>query len=434
MNTVEIIRKKRDGGELNAEELSYFIKGYLHDEIADYQMAAFLMAGFLCGFTDAETQALTEEMLYSGDVLDFSYLPEAKIDKHSTGGVGDKTSLVLAPIAAAAGLRVPMISGRALGHTGGTLDKLDAIPGFNVGLTLPEFKKVVEDVGAAIIGQTEQIAPADKRVYAMRDLTATIDSIPLITASIMSKKLAEGLDALVLDVKCGSGAFMKTQDQARKLAQSMVNTGKLMRKRVAAVITDMNQPLGWAVGNSLEVIESIEMLQGKGKGDFLELCKELSAVMLQQGHLVETVEQGRELTQAVIDDGRALEKFRAMVAAQGGDEHIVDDIKLLPQAQNEQVVTSQQDGFIEAIDTQAVGHATMHLGAGRRRIDSIIDYAVGVRIHAKIGDEVKVGDELCTIYYNDANFLPMAKIRLENAFQFGMERPAPVTLVKEMIS
>lgn len=433
LNTLEIIKKKRDGEELSAEEISYFIKGFLSEEIADYQMAALLMAIYCKGFNDQETQALTEEMLFSGEVIDFSYLPQMKIDKHSTGGVGDKTSLVVAPIAAAAGLVVPMISGRALGHTGGTLDKLESIPGYKTNLSLTEFRKVVEDIGTAIIGQTKEIAPADKQIYSLRDVTATVDSIPLITASIMSKKLAEGLDCLLLDVKCGNGAFMRNIDDARKLARAMVNVGNRMKKRTAAFITSMDQPLGWAIGNSLEVMEAIETLKDLGGNDFRGLCIELAAMMLYLGKVVVDMEEGQILVRKLISSGIALEKFRQMIEAQGGDPNVIDDFSLLPQAKLKTEVLAQTQGYITAIDTLGVGHAAMHLGAGRRRIDSEIDYSVGLQINAKIGDYVEKGESLCTIYYNDENFLAMTQKRLEKAYQIGKEKPPLSVLVKEIV-
>lgn len=434
LNTLEIIKKKRDGEELSAEEISYFIKGFLGEEIADYQMAALLMAIYCKGFSDQETQALTEEMLFSGEVIDFSYLPQMKIDKHSTGGVGDKTSLVIAPIVAAAGLIVPMISGRALGHTGGTLDKLESIPGYRTNLSLTEFRKVVETVGTAIIGQTKEIAPADKQIYSLRDVTATVDSIPLITASIMSKKLAEGLDCLLLDVKCGNGAFMRTLDDARNLAQAMVNVGNRMKKRTAAFITSMDQPLGWAVGNSLEVMEAIETLKDLGGTDFRGLCIELSAMMLYLGKVVKDMEEGQILVRKLISSGSALEKFRQMVEVQGGDPKVVDDFSLLPQARLKTEVLAPSNGYITAIDTLGVGHAAMHLGAGRRRIDSEIDYSVGLQINAKLGDYVEKGQSLCTIFYNDENFLSMTQKRLEANYQIGDEKPPLSVLVKEVIN
>lgn len=433
MNAVEIIRKKRDGGELTDEELAYFIKGYLANNITDYQMAAFLMAAFLQGLTDAETQSLTKEMLYSGDRLDFSYLPEKKVDKHSTGGVGDKTSLVIAPIAAAAGLRVPMISGRALGHTGGTLDKLESIPGYQTNLSEAQFRQIIDTVGVAIIGQTAEIAPADKRIYALRDVTATIEAIPLITASIMSKKLAEGLDALILDVKAGNGAFMKSMAQARILARSMVAVGKLMGKNMAALITEMNQPLGWAVGNSLEVMEAIEVLQGAGGSDLRELCLELAGAMLHLGGVAKDIAEGRTQAANLIASGQALAKFREMVVAQGGNPAVIEDFSLLPQASYRKELTTKQAGYVTSIDTETVGKAAMRLGAGRQNAESVIDYGVGLRVQAKLGDYLAIGQPFCTLYYNDETLLSEAQELLIGAFHLGSEPPFLTKLIREII-
>jgi pyrimidine-nucleoside phosphorylase len=366
-------------------------------------------------------------------VLDLSYLPQSKVDKHSTGGVGDKTSLVIAPIVAAAGLRVPMISGRGLGHTGGTLDKLESIPGFNTQLSLVDFRRVLETVGVALIGQTDEIAPVDRRVYSLRDATATVESIPLITASIMSKKLAEGIDSLVLDVKCGNGAFMKTEERARELSRSLVSTGKRMNKRTVALITDMNQPLGWSVGNSLEIVETIETLKGEGGLDFRLLCLELAAAMLHIGGAVTDMVYGREMARQLIDSGAALEKFKQIVEAQGGNAKIIDDRSLLPSAQMQQEVGAPKSGYVTGIDTETIGLAAMHLGAGRRRIDSVIDYGVGLRIRAKLGDYVEAGQPLCTIYYNNEDFLPTTQKRIEQAYEIGEQNSVVGPLVKELI-
>lgn len=433
LNTVEIIRKKRDGKELSAKEISYFIKTFLTGEIADYQMTALLMAIYLNGFTDAETQSLTEEMLFSGETIDFSFLNKSTIDKHSTGGVGDKTSLVIAPIAAAAGLCVPMISGRALGHTGGTLDKLESIPGYRVNLSLEEFKLVIEKVGVSIIGQTEKIAPADRKIYSLRDVTATVESIPLITASIMSKKLAEGLDCLLLDVKCGNGAFMRTLEDARKLAQSMVNVGNRMKRRTAAFITTMEQPLGWSVGNSLEVMESIETLKGQNTNDFYDLCIELSAMMIYLGKVTSSIEEGRNLAKDLINSGAALEKFRQMVDSQGGNSKVIDDFSLLPQAKFNVKVLSPKQGYVTEINTLAIGQAAMNLGAGRQKVDSVIDHGVGLRIEAKIGTYLEVNQPLATIYYSNDSLVAETKEQILNAYKIGQEKPLTPVLIKEVI-
>src|SRR5437660_6819357 len=349
MRVVDLIRRKRDSGELTREEIEFLIAGYTRSEIPDYQMAAWLMAVLLKGMTRAELSALTEAMLHSGQVLDFSDLPAKKVDKHSTGGVGDKTSLVIAPVVAAGGLLVPMISGRGLGHSGGTLDKLESIPGFNVNLSLAEFRRVLATCGCALIGQTAEIVPADKKIYALRDVTGTVESPNLICASIMSKKLAEGIDALVLDVKTGSGAFMKKEEDAVHLAELMCETGRRMGKKMAALITDMDQPLGQFVGNALEVVEVLDVLRGEGPEDLRDLCLELAAWMFLLGGSVSSVEEGKKLSEKLIRSGEALEKFRKMVALQGGDARVVDDPKLLPQAKQKMDVVSAKAGYVTAI-------------------------------------------------------------------------------------
>src|SRR5580693_5415082 len=332
MRAVDLIRKKRDSGEHSREEIDFLISGYTRGDIPDYQMAAWLMAAWLRGLNRSELASLTEAMLYSGEVLNLSRIPNRKVDKHSTGGVGDKTSMIIAPIAAAGGLVVPMISGRGLGHTGGTLDKLESIPGFNVNLSLAQFREALAKVGCGLIGQTEEIAPADKKIYALRDVTATVDNPFLICASIMSKKLAEGIDALVLDVKTGSGAFMKKDSDAEYLAGLMVETGKRMGKKVVALITDMDQPLGRTAGNAMEIAECIEILGGNGPADLRELCIELSAWMFFLGERTSNVADGRKLAQEMITTGRARDKFRQIIAQQGGDAKVVDEPQRLPQA------------------------------------------------------------------------------------------------------
>jgi pyrimidine-nucleoside phosphorylase len=411
--TVERIRHKRDGGELSADDIAALVAGYTQGNIPDYQMAAFLMAAFLRGMTIAETRALTEAMLHSGEVVDFSHLPQAKVDKHSTGGVGDKTSLALAPIVAAAGVAVPMISGRGLGHTGGTLDKLEAIPGFRTDLPLDTFRRLVEQLGVALIGQTREIAPADKKLYALRDVTGTVESIPLITASIMSKKLAEGIDALVLDVKFGSGAFMKNPAEAQALADSLTATGEAMGKRVQALLTDMNQPLGWAVGNALEVGEAQQLLRGEQlTGRFADLTFELSAHMLRLGQVAASVTEGQTLARAMVTSGKALEKWQAIIRAQGGDPRVAEDDRRLPQAAHESVVRAPQSGTVTAMDTEAIGRAAVLLGAGRLTLDAVIDPAVGFRMEVELGAPVSAGDELVRVYYNAAQAVPEVEQRL----------------------
>ncbi|MBX7224026.1 MAG: thymidine phosphorylase [Blastocatellia bacterium] len=420
----EINRLKRDGKTLSAADIQHLVTAFTQGEVPDYQLAAFLMAVCCRGMNPEEKQALTMAMLHSGVVLDFSDIPGIKVDKHSTGGVGDKTSLVLAPVVAAAGVPVPMISGRGLGHSGGTLDKLESIPGFRTDLSLVDFRRLVETVGVGLIGQTPEIAPADKKLYALRDVTGTVESVPLITASIMSKKLAEGIDALVLDVKSGSGAFMKTDEQARELAESLVATGQQMGKKVTALITDMNQPLGWAVGNALEVIEAQEMMRGHLTGRFAELTLELAAHMIFLGGGADSVPQGRQRAIDVISSGQAMEKWRQVISAQGGDPRVTEDETLLPQAHYQTVCTAPQTGVITAIHTEAVGWAALLLGAGRLNLATPIDPAVGFRIHADLGTEVKAGDALCTIYYNDEAKLALAQQRLATAFEIEADVPA----------
>ncbi len=397
---IDVIRKKRDGIELSRDEIEGLVRAYTSGEIPDYQVSAWLMAVVLRGMTRPETAALTDAMLHSGEVLDLSSLPAKKVDKHSTGGVGDKTSLVLAPLAAAAGLAVPMISGRGLGHTGGTLDKLESIPGFNVNLPVADFRRVLKACGCAMIGQTAEIAPADRKLYALRDVTGTVESPYLICASIMSKKLAEGIDALVLDVKTGSGAFMKSEKDAAFLAELMVETGERMGKEVVALITDMDQPLGKMIGNSLEVIECVEILQGGGPEDLKELCLELAAWMLHLGGAAKSIAEGRQRSADLISSGKALEVFRSMIELQGGDTKVIDDPKRLPQAQRTMQVKIETSGYIAAMQCEQIGTACVILGGGRERKEDSVDPAVGIVLHKKIGDEVAKGEPLATIHYN----------------------------------
>jgi pyrimidine-nucleoside phosphorylase len=397
---LDVIRKKRDGIELSQAEIEGLVNAYTRGNIPDYQVSAWLMAVVLKGMTRPETAALTDAMLHSGDVLDLSSLPAKKIDKHSTGGVGDKTSLVLAPLAAAAGIAVPMISGRGLGHTGGTLDKLEAIPGFNVNLSVAEFRRVLEICGCAMIGQTAEIAPADRKLYALRDVTGTVESPYLICASIMSKKLAEGIDSLVLDVKTGSGAFMKTEKDAAFLAELMVETGERMGKKVVALITDMDQPLGNKIGNALEVIEVVEVLRGGGPEDLRELCLELAAWMLHLGGVSDTVAKGKQRSAELISSGKALEKFRQMVELQGGDARVIDDARRLPQAQHTLQVSSAKAGYIASMQCEQIGAACVILGGGRERKEDSVDPSVGIVMNKKVGDRVAIGEPFATIHYN----------------------------------
>jgi pyrimidine-nucleoside phosphorylase len=426
MRAVDLIRRKRDSGELTRKEIEELIAAYTRGDVPDYQMSAWLMAVVLRGMSRQEIAALTEAMLHSGRVLDFSDLRGRKVDKHSTGGVGDKTSLVIAPIVAAGGLKVPMISGRGLGHSGGTLDKLESIPGFNVNLSLADFRRVLETCGCALIGQTAEIAPADKKIYALRDVTGTVESPALICASIMSKKLAEGIDALVLDVKTGSGAFMKKIDDAANLAELLVETGKRMGKNVVALLTDMNQPLGRKAGNAMEVAESIEVLSGAGPADLRDLCLELAAWMFFLGERVKTVEEGKKLSADLIVSGHARGKFREIVGLQGGDVAVIDDPRRLAHARQTLDVTSPADGFIAATQCEQLGIACVVLGGGREKKEDAIDPAVGLEFHKRIGDPVTRGEPLCTLHYNAAARLDEARRLVESAYQIAPEKPKTI--------
>jgi pyrimidine-nucleoside phosphorylase len=416
---IDVIRKKRDGGELSRDEIDYLVNSYTRGDIPDYQVSAWLMAVVLRGMTRAETASLTDAMLHSGEVLNLSSLAARKVDKHSTGGVGDKTSLVLAPLAAAAGVAVPMISGRGLGHTGGTLDKLEAIPGFNVNLPVAQFRRVLEACGCAMIGQTAEIAPADRKLYALRDVTGTVESPYLICASIMSKKLAEGIDALVLDVKTGSGAFMKGEKDAAFLAELMVETGERMGKKVVALITDMDQPLGRMIGNALEVVEVVEVLRGEGPEDLRQLCIELAGWMLHLGGVADEVEDGKTQSEKLIASGKGLDRFRQMVELQGGDPRVVDDAKKLPQARHTTIVSSPKNGYLASLQCEQVGTACVILGGGRERKEDSVDPAVGIVLHKKVGDAVSVGETLATIHYNAETRAARAQQLLEASYQIA---------------
>jgi pyrimidine-nucleoside phosphorylase len=433
METPELIRKKRDGLVLTKAEVFDFVERYTRGEIPDYQAAALLMAIYFRGMDSRETADLTEAMLRSGKVLDFSNLPAAKVDKHSTGGVGDKTSLITAPAAAAAGVLVPMISGRGLGHTGGTLDKLEAIPGFSPRLSYREFQRVLEACGLALGAATEEFAPADRKLYALRDVTATVESIPLITASIMSKKLAEGIDALVLDVKTGSGAFMQALEDARALATSMVDTGTAHGKRVHALITDMSQPLGNAVGNALEVVESVETLKGRGPRDLVKLCRELTAHMLILANVTKSLEEARVRYDAVIASGQALERFARVVAEQGGNPRALEDYSLLPQARYQDSVVAPENGYVAKLEARAMGAASMVLGAGRSRSDATIDSAVGLVFEKKVGDVVRAGERVCVVYSNDRSRASGAIDLIRNGITISQEPSSPRPLILEKV-
>jgi pyrimidine-nucleoside phosphorylase len=424
MRAVDLIRKKRDSGEHSRDEIDFLIAGYTRGDIPDYQMAAWLMAVWLRGMSSPELAALTEAMLYSGEVLDFSDLPGKKVDKHSTGGIGDKTSLILAPIVAAGGLTVPMISGRGLGHTGGTLDKLEAIPGFNVNLSLEQFRRVLRECGMGLIGQTKEIAPADKKIYALRDATGTVENIGLICGSIMSKKLAEGIDALVLDVKVGSGAFMKREEDAVNLAQVMIETGKRMGKKVVALITDMDQPLGRAAGHANEVAECIDILNGNGPADLRELSLELSAWMFYLGERTKSVEEGRRLAEAMIATGKAKDKFKQGIRLQGGDDRVIDEPHRLLTARSHIDVTSAASGYIAGTNCERFGIALAMLGGGREKKEDTIDHAVGLQFHKRIGDRVEKGEPLATIRYNADARLSEAKALIVDNYFIAQKLPS----------
>jgi pyrimidine-nucleoside phosphorylase len=433
-----VIRKKRDGGSLSREEIAFFVDGVTRGSMADYQASALLMAIFLNGMSASEMAMLTDAMLHSGEILDFSDITKPKVDKHSTGGVGDKTSLILAPLVAACGAAVPMISGRGLGHTGGTLDKLESIPGYRVHLSLAEFRVILGRIGFAMMGQTAEIAPADKKLYALRDATATVEAIPLIVASIMSKKLAAGLDALVLDVKTGTGAFMSNEDDARELARALVQTGNSCGVRTEALLTDMNQPLGRGVGHAIEVRECIEILRNetsRAARSVLDLSLELAARMVASSGVEPLLEAAREKVQRALASGAALECFRRNVEEQGGDPSVCDDpARLLPLTPHEVKVESTRTGFVTGIDTAEIGHAIASIGGGRTRIEDVIDPGVGFAAESKIGDEVKAGDTLGLLYCRELAQGKMAQERIRAAYTISDKSTSAPTLIKEVIT
>ena len=433
MRTVDLIQRKRDGEELAPEEIEFLVEGYTSGDIPDYQMSSFLMAVFFAGMSDREVSRLTECMLRSGDTVDLSAIPGVKVDKHSTGGVGDKTSLIVAPLAAAAGVVVPMMSGRALGHTGGTLDKLESIPGFRTSLTAPEFEKQLAELGLCFIGQTDRLAPADRKLYALRDVTATVESIPLISSSIMSKKLAEGVDALVLDVKVGSGAFMKKQVDARRLAQTMVGIGRRMDKKVQALITNMSQPLGYAVGNALEVMEASQTLQNAGPADLTKLSLELAARMIFLGKKTETLDEARRIAEQHLVDGSGYKKLKQVVAAQGGNPQALDKFELLPNATGMREVSSPRGGYVTSIDAEDIGTASNMIGAGRDKKEDSIDPAVGIILEVKTGEKVDAGSVLCRLYYTKEDRVDEAAEMVEDAFRISGQKPDERELILEVV-
>lgn len=433
MNPVEIIIKKRNGIELNSKEIKFIIEGYLSGIVTDYQMSAFLMSVYFSGMTSRETSILTETMLHSGEVLDLSSIPGIKVDKHSTGGVGDKVSLIIAPIAAAAGVPVPMISGRGLGHSGGTLDKLEAIPGFRTDLSIKEYVEALQKIGAVLIGQTKEIAPADKKIYALRDVTGTVESIPLICASIMSKKLAEGIDGLVLDVKTGGGAFMKTLEDSERLALGLKSIADAFNKKTIAFITSMDQPLGFAVGNWLEVVESVECLKGKDVSDLMEVSHNLAGAMIYLGEKASSIEEGVEISKEQIKNGCAYKKFLEITANQGGNISFIKEVEKYPKSKNIAKLKSKTVGYVKSINAFEIGMAGIELGAGRMKHDDIIDPKAGLLFSKKVGDEVNVNDTLVTLF-TDKDDVQSTLNRVEKSIEISNLKPEKIKMIKKIIS
>ncbi len=430
----EIIRKKRDGGTLSREEIGLLISSYTSGDVPDYQMSSFLMAVYFSGMSDEEILNFTQSMMGTGIVIDLSAIPGCKADKHSTGGVGDKISLILAPLAAACGVKVPMVSGRGLGHTGGTIDKLESIPGFRTRLSIEEYKRTLASTGIVMSAQSDEIVPADRKLYALRDVTATVESIPLITSSIMSKKLAEGIDALVLDVKVGNGAFMKTVSEAKALAKKMVKVGKLYGKQVVAYLTDMNQPLGHEAGNWREVVESIRVLRGESDAhDVIELSKTLTAEMVSLCSGDSMKKSMERVTQA-LSNGAAYEKFIEMVKAQGGDSSFIENPEKYPPARFTFEVPARQSGYVHAIDSFGVGMAVVKLGGGRRKVSDVVDPVVGVTVVSKIGEKVSTGDVLALVHANDKDAAGLAVEGVAGAYKFSGAKPKAANLIKERIA
>lgn len=432
MRAYDIIYKKRNNKKLTKEEINFFINGYNNLQIADYQMSAFLMSVYFCGLDDEETFFLTNAMANSGNILDLSFLDGPTADKHSTGGVGDGTSLVIAPILASCNIYVPMMSGRALGHTGGTLDKLEAIPGFNVNLNIEQFKNILKQNHFAMIGQTSEVAPVDKKMYALRDVTATVESIPLICSSIMSKKIAEGANNLLLDVKTGDGAFMAKYDDSVELAKKMVNVGKQFNRNMIAVISDMDNPLGNYVGNSLEMIQTIEVLKGNIKNDFYLLCVELSALILVQTGIAKDIETAKSIIEEKISSGKALEKFIKMIELQNGNPKVVDDYDIFEKAKNVYQIKAQKTGYISSVETRNMGIISCMLGAGRLKTEDKIDYSAGITIYKKVGNFVKTGDVLFELNYNNAKIDVVADIA-KTIYKISEEKPLEINLIKNII-
>lgn len=434
MNIVELIRKKRNGESLSEQEIQFIISSYTNKKIPDYQFSAFLMAVYFRGMNNDEQSALTDAMLNSGVVVNLNSIKGVKVDKHSTGGVGDKTSLIIAPIAAAAGVKVPMISGRGLGHTGGTLDKLESIPGFRTDLTLSEYKSVLKKCGAILIGQTKEIAPADKLIYALRDVTATVESIPLITGSIMSKKIAEGIDGLVLDVKTGSGAFMVKEKDSIALALSLINTAKSFDKKVIAFITDMNQPLGNYIGNWFEVLESIRVLQGEKVDDLLELSLNLAGAMIHLGKKAGSLKEGKEISLGLIKNGKAFDKFVEIVNLQNGDVRYLHNPEKYPKSKFSKKILSLENGYLASINNYEIGMAALELGAGRRTKDDIIDPKAGIIFYPKIGNQISKNDVIAEVFTDDKSKLEIAKNKILNSLSFSKNKITKPKLIKRILT
>lgn len=434
MRFYDLIIKKRNGQKLNQEEVDFMIKEYIEDRIPDYQMSAMLMAIYFKGMSNNEIKYLTMAMVNSGKIIDLSSIPGIKVDKHSTGGVGDTTTLALAPMVAAAGVPVAKMSGRGLGHTGGTIDKLEAIEGFETELSLNKFIKIVKEVGVSIIGPTSNLAPADKKLYALRDVTGTVDSIPLIVGSIMSKKIAAGADAIVLDVTTGSGAFMKEHKDALKLGKIMVDIGLELEKETVAIVSNMDEPLGFAIGNSLEVKEAIEVLKNRGPEDLRNLCLVLGSYMLKSGGVVKTPEEGRNKLIKIIEEGKAFNKFKEIVMAQGGNLRVVENPELLPLAKYCLKIKADKSGYIQRIDSRLIGESAMILGAGREKKESEIDLSVGIVLKKKVGSKIDISEDLAEVYYNNSEKLKEAKKKLLSSFTIGNKKPEKLPLILATIS
>jgi pyrimidine-nucleoside phosphorylase len=434
MQMLDIIKKKRDGKNHTQQELKFLVDSTVDGTLKDYQISAWLMAAYLNGLSLDETTELTRLMAFSGDVLDLTSVPGIKVDKHSTGGVGDKVTLVLAPLVASADVVVAKISGRGLGHTGGTVDKLEAIPGLKTNLTIAEFLAQLRKTGISVIGQTQNLTPADKVFYALRDVTGTIESLPLITASVLSKKIAAGADVILLDIKYGSGAFMKTFENAKKLSEMLVAVGKKLGKSVTTAISDMEQPLGQMIGHSLEIIESIETLKGKGPQDLTKICLKYGGVLLMQAKKVKTIEEGEALLKSNIANGKALEKFKEFITEQGGDSSVTDNYDILPKAEHQIEILSRESGYINQLDALAVAETASFLGAGRHKKDDQIDLGVGVELKAKRGQKMEKGEPLAVLHANNLKYIEQALARIQSAFVFSGKAPVSTPLVREIIS